>query len=472
MKYLLSISYLFLTIILLLTFRTEPRVWGSFALNGFVLFIIFFYHIFYEKNFSPFLSAFIVFNYLFLFFAPIAQIGNFTEVEKAKFPQYFPYKESLVIYTNFLIVFFNLIFFVLYVFAKQKIKPAKTKYNDLRKKYAPLLIFILLFLSFFIFVITFPIVLDEIKKPYWAKLNISKMYTLIINKTLLFLPFAGIILAKNYLKNASKNNNYYLISIMILFFLLILLWFKNPLNEKRNALGPLYITLIYIFKPKWLNSNLKMMLFLFFSMIIAFPLMALITHSSFSLTELFHKPSLLIVSLKKEGIVHVFHTLHYDAFANIMATIDYVTNNGITWGKQLLGVLTFYIPRSIWETKPIGTGQFIGRYLINKYHFVFDNLSNPLISEGYINFGIIGVILMAIFLVYFIKKMLSWLNGNCYLKKILAFYFSLHLIFLLRGDLLNGVAYFAGVVIAVWIIPSTIERFLFILFQINYDDQK
>jgi len=453
-----------LTLLLLLTFKASFPVWLSFAVNGLVLFILFIYHIFYEKTFSPFLTAFLVFNYLFLFLAPIVQIGSFYGEKAPQFAQYFPYDEKLAIYANLLIVLFNLTFFIVYTFLKRNLKPVQIKYADLKNKYSVILIFSLLIISFLIFAFTFPVVLDEIIKPYWIKLNVSKIYVLIINKTLLFLPFAGIILSKHYLdKSGKKNNNYYFVLLMMLVFFLILFWFKNPLTEKRNALGPLYITLIYIFKPKWLNNNTKMMLFLFFSMVIIFPLVAIITHTAFSLTQLLQNPALLFATSDREGFLHIFHTLHYDAFSNIMATIDYVGHEGLAWGRQLLGVLGFYIPRSLWTEKPFGTGQLVGQYLMDRYHFVFSNLSNPLVSEGFINFGVLGVILMAVLLAYFVRLMLSWINSAHYSKKILAFYFSLHMIFLLRGDLLNGVAYFAGVVIAVLLIPFLIERFIFLI---------
>ena len=461
----LVLIYTGLTLMLLLTFKATPAVWLSFAANALVLFVIFIYHIFYEKTFSPFLTSFIVFNYLFMFLAPVVQIGSFYEMKDPKFPQYFPYDEELAIYANLLIILFNLTFFIAYVLAKRKLKTVHIKYTELKKRFLPVTIFFILVFSLIIFASTYSVVLDEMIKPYWVKLNVSKLYALLVNKGLLFLPFAGIVLSKYYIdKTEKKTYNYYIVFIMMILFFLILLWFKNPLTEKRNALGPLYITLIWLFLPKWLNSNLKMMLFLFLSMVIAFPLMAIITHTSFSLLELIQNPALLLVNTERESFLHVFHTLHYDAFANIMATIEYVSEHGITWGKQLAGVLGFFIPRAIWHGKPTGTGELIGNYLIDDYHFVYANLSNPLVSEGYINFGILGVFLMAVLLAYFVRLMLSWMNSEHYLKKVLAFYFALHMIFLLRGDLMNGVAYFVGVVFSVLFLPFFIERMVFFIY--------
>ena len=71
----------------------------------------------------------------------------------------------------------------------------------------------------------------------------------------------------------------------------------------------------------------------------------------------------------------------------------------------------------------------------------YSNLSNAIVSEGYINFGFFGVVLLAIILAYFIVKFISWIISKNYFKEFISFYFALHLLFLLRGDLTNGVSY-------------------------------
>ncbi len=465
LRKILILTFVLISSALMATFKANPTIWFAFLSNGLLLFILLIYHIFYEKRFSPFLTNFIVFNYLFLWMAPIIQIGHFTDFETAKFPNNFTYQPALILFGNILIFCFNLCFFIAYLFFKRKIQPVVIKYADLKQQILPILIYSILFISILIFIYTFPVVLDEIKRPYWQKGSLSKMYTLVINKSLLFTPLGGIILARYYTaKSNKKNMNYYWVILAMILLLLILLWFKNPLTEKRNALGPLYITLIYLFYPKLLNSNIKMMTFMFFSMIILFPAVAIFTHTAASLNEIIQQPSILWSKGNDEGLIKVFSTLHYDAFANILATIDYVQIHGYSWGHQLLGALLFFIPRSIWTLKPLGTGQLVGRFLIDKYHFNFDNLSNPLVSEFYINFGFIGVLIGAIVFAAIIKKFLNWLNGKHILKRYLAFYFAVYLIFLLRGDLLNGIAYYIGVIIAVLIIPFILGRLLMYLY--------
>jgi hypothetical protein len=58
-------------------------------------------------------------------------------------------------------------------------------------------------------------------------------------------------------------------------------------------------------------------------------------------------------------------------------------------GRQALGVVLFALPRSIWPNKPVDTGTVLAGYLHNDQNY---NLSSSLWSEGYIDFGPIGLI--------------------------------------------------------------------------------
>ena len=277
-------------------------------------------------------------------------------------------------------------------------------------------------------------------------------------KVLFMIPFCGIILSYQYLKNQSKiNNNTILIFLSLIIFLVLLLWFKNPFTEKRNALGPIYLSLMYLFIPKVFSNNVKTLSFLFFIMIVLFPLSSILTHSDATFSQIINNPSILIFEAKYGGIGKTFNTLHYDAFANINATIGYVNVNGLSYGVQLLSALLFFIPRSFWVSKPISTGQLIGEDLIDNYGFNFSNLSNPIVSEGYINFGILGVLFFALVLAITIIYFIKWFNSNDILKRIMSFYFAIHLLFLLRGDFTNGFSYYVGTLFGVIVIPKFLK---------------
>ncbi|GAA3656732.1 O-antigen polysaccharide polymerase Wzy [Flavivirga jejuensis] len=205
---------------------------------------------------------------------------------------------------------------------------------------------------------------------------------------------------------------------------------------------------------------------MFISLVVLFPALSTLTHIDASLSQIISNPEELIKSYNRfGGISSAFQTLHYDAYANIMATVDYTTKNGFSLGYQLLSALLFFVPRSLWSSKPTSTGELIGDYLMNDYGLNFNNLSNCIISEAYIDFGLFGIILFAFILAYSFKFFLSWLKSNDFAKQITAFYFAVHLIFLLRGDLTNGFAYFIGVFLGIYFIPKLLERIIYFILK-------
>ncbi len=458
LKITLLITYVLITTVLFATFDTTLPVWFSFFVNAFILFCITVFHIFAEKDYSPFISSFIVFSFLFFLVAPIVQINSFEGVNR-EFITYYPYSENEAVFTNLLIFIFNIVFFSAYLFLKrQKAFKKIPKVSDTSRRLLPVTILTLAVVCILVAFLSLSFILDEISRPAWMRTEVSTVELLLWKKVFFLVPFAGVLLCFQYFKKEKKKAiNWVVIVFLCLFFLLILLWFKNPLTEKRNALGPIYICLIFLFLPRLLNTNVKTLFFLFFSMIILFPLSAILTHSDATFKEIIKEPGILIEQMKGGGIANAFNTLNYDAFSNIMTTTDYVQVHGYAYGEQFLSAFLFFVPRSIWADKPISTGQLVGEYLIDDYGFRFSNLSNPLVSEGYINFGIVGIVLVAIGLAITILKLMTWLKSDHYLKKMMAFYFGIHLIFLLRGDFTNGFSYYIGTLIGVLFIPKIIE---------------
>ena len=461
LKGVLLTFYIAITAFMFINLEVSIPLWSSFFLTAIILFSITAYHLFYEKGYSPFLSSFIVFTFLFFLAAPIAQINSFESFETARFSNNFPFRESTIIYTNILINIFNTVFIISYILFKQKvlnnIKIVKEENNAL----LPLTILVILGISIIIFIASYNFLKVEFSRPAWLKSDTSVMSILIWKKVLFMIPFAGIILCFKYLIKRPINKSNFINVILFLSILIgLFFWFKNPFTEKRNALGPIFLSLIFLCYPRVLKSNVKTLSFLFFSMIIAFPLLAMLTHSDASFSQIYNNPSIILDQMKGGGIVAAFNTLNYDAFSNIGVTVDYVNKYGFSYGYQFLGGLFFFIPRIIWIKKPFSTGQVIGEHLIDDYGFGFSNLSNSLVSESFINFGVIGVIIIPIILAIVIIHMIRWLKSDNYLKKIMAFYFAMHLIFLLRGDFSNGFTYFIGPLIAVVYFPKIIERII------------
>lgn len=463
LKTIVTFLYLCISLIAFLSFDTTPIIWSSFFVNFLLITSIAYYHLNIEKVFSPFLTSFIIFNYLFFFLAPVFQISAMNDLN-FRFPNDFAFRTSSVVFANLLILIFNIVFIFSYLYFKdKKLGKNKEQAKEVNFKYnTPLAILVLLAVCVAIAVFNYDYLLKDISESVYIIKDESTSLLLLKKKFLFFTPLGGIVLTLKHLQMTDKiNSNTFFVVFSLVIFIVLLFFFKNIFTEKRNTLGPIYIALIYLFFPKLLNSNAKFFLFMFLSMVIVFPLSSTLTHIDASLEQIFVKPSLIYESFLRFGTISgAFESLHYDAFSNIMATAEYVKLYGLSWGYQLLGVCLFFVPRSLWTTKPLSTGELIGNHLFDTTPRNFTNLSNSVVSEGFINFGFIGIVVLAIVLAYFIIKFIIWHRSEDCLKQFIAFYFAVHLMFLLRGDLTNGFSYFIGPLLSVVFLPKLLIRFI------------
>jgi O-antigen polysaccharide polymerase Wzy len=134
-----------------------------------------------------------------------------------------------------------------------------------------------------------------------------------------------------------------------------------------------------------------------------------------------------------------FTSPDYDAFAQINNTKLYTDRSGLTYGRQALGVVLFWVPRKLWANKPTDTGVL----LANSRHYPFTNLSAPLWSELFVNggwpllvIGMFGLGVIARRQDERIELTLQRARAPGVLACILPFY----LIILLRGSLLQAMS--------------------------------
>ncbi len=143
----------------------------------------------------------------------------------------------------------------------------------------------------------------------------------------------------------------------------------------------------------------------------------------------------------------------FDAYSGVLRTREYIEEPGrITKGRQLLGVALFWIPRSFWPEKPVGSGTHVAL----EYGWVSSNVSAALPAEALINFGWLGIPLFAIVFGRILRRLddLYWGVGSHVkppavrvIDVVYPFWLGM-VIFLSRGDLLSGFAYTAGITIA------------------------
>jgi hypothetical protein len=82
-----------------------------------------------------------------------------------------------------------------------------------------------------------------------------------------------------------------------------------------------------------------------------------------------------------------------DGLQSTLNVYEMVQSKGLSWGWQFLGAAMSYVPRNIWPEKAYPTGTSAAVFA----GYTFTNLSAPLISEIYVDFGMVGVAIIPFF---------------------------------------------------------------------------
>jgi hypothetical protein len=271
-----------------------------------------------------------------------------------------------------------------------------------------------------------------------ADAPVASPATLIVNRFLLFLPTATLLILVNQTIRSRGKWMFTRIAVLFLLGLLVLVT-ENPYTEKRNALGPIYIGIILIVFQGWFRTRTRRLLLLVGSMVLVFPASSIFTNA--------RNQSYGEMSFSKfwYQIQDHYFSINYDSWANIYTAIEIVKVHSMQWGHQLMGSLLFFVPSSLWTEKPFATGIFLADYLIANYGMWFTNLSAPLIAEGYLDFGYVGVIAYAGLLAGFItllNKMATRRDKNAAFP--MAIYASVFLMIILRGSLMIAFGFAAA----------------------------
>jgi oligosaccharide repeat unit polymerase len=265
---------------------------------------------------------------------------------------------------------------------------------------------------------------------------------MIIRKFLLFLPSATLLILLHETIRSERKVLFSRLCALLLLLVLVVVT-ENPLTEKRNGLGPIYLSLIFIFFELQLRSQNRRLILLIASMVLVFPAITVLTHNRDQIS------SGVNLSAVGDALKDHYFSTHYDAWANIYTTVEMVGRQGIHWGQQLLGGVLFYVPSSLWHAKPLATGIAIGNYLTANYSMWFTNLSAPLVAEAYIDFGTIGVVLYALGLAWLVARMDRFaMKGRKWASFPMAVYGAFFLMFALRGSLMIAFAYATGGLLA------------------------
>lgn len=372
-----------------------------------------------EKRAYSLNKIFYLFSLFFFGIAPYLQFSTQTSLNGARM-----LKESEFFYLNMLIliilIFYEIIYYTIYQVKESsgllKISEKFIIKQRLSQKQVLRLVLISL-VSFFIvfyfnnFNIVSMLIRGGVEK---TTIDSSQASSLIISRV--FRPLSMMA----FLYYIFSNNR----NILILSFLLAMtLLTSSPFGMARFQAAALYIPFIITTIPILRRKNV-FSLFFIFGLLIMFPFLNNFRY----VTE--------DTQIKLGLDLSTFTQGHYDSYYNFALI---VTENIISWGRQLLGVFFFWIPRSFWPNKPVGSGHFIADIV----HLINPNASCNYFAEGYINFGFLGIFVFTILLAYITARLdkiywntLHYQNNN--FSKVI-YYVLLGMLFItLRGDLSVG----------------------------------
>lgn len=164
--------------------------------------------------------------------------------------------------------------------------------------------------------------------------------------------------------------------------LLMTLILNSPIALSRFWSGTVYLGLALIIIPEnWIKGR-RIDYIVIIGLLVIFPFFSYFKR--FTLQQLFQQ-SIDI------NVFTVLSSDDFDAYSIFCKIVEYTQREGFTWGSQIRSVIFFFVPRAIVNIK----GQPTGELVFNYFNAFFSNVSAPIMGEGYIDFGIFGVITYA-----------------------------------------------------------------------------
>jgi len=191
----------------------------------------------------------------------------------------------------------------------------------------------------------------------------------------------SIILTGVNLSSRSRHERSNFAYVLFMLALILNLINNNPISLPRGQIITI-IVFVYSSLAFSISKIGRLFILLLFPIILytLFPALSMFNRLS---TTSFDFSFILPVEAMRHG--------DFDSFQSILNVTLFVTERGYNYGLSILSSLLFFVPREIWSSKATPTGPLAAEYM--GYQFL--NVSSPLPSEFYIDFGLIGVIVFA-----------------------------------------------------------------------------
>lgn len=371
-------------------------------------------------NFLSLIKTYYVFIFIFFYFTAFKQYANGINLWK-----HIGFNEENYLRTNLIIIVSMFFVMTSYMVAKKKKKSVEKnkeyKFIICKRDY---LIFILINIFSLIYCIINGSLVGRA-----AESNDSIISS--IQKVIRFLPVATFLIIDNNknIENDKLNNFFKLFNLIVI----VILFFPLSGALPRFLLFGTYIIMI---ARRIENIKYKSLfpLILLVGMCFVFP--AFNFFKSHDLKD--------ISNFKITANSFNYASVDYDAHQMTIETLEYVNQNGTTFGRNILTSILFFIPRSIWKNKLNPSGYIVAKY----FRAYFTNLSCPYIAEFYLAFGIFGVIICSILMGIILEKLDEYFFSNNVFKNSIASIILGMLIYWMRGAMLPTTAYTMALIIS------------------------
>lgn len=272
-------------------------------------------------------------------------------------------------------------------------------------------------------------------------------FSMLISRTTeAFVYFTAILSLVKYRQN-KKNIIWALINCALLLFSYF------PTGIARFAVAVLYLGAMLTYFTKFRRNRTFILLFIgAFTIILPFFSAFRVESDSLNLGHILRN---VMVNLVENWL-----QFDYDAYTLFTLTLEHVDEFGTGKGIHIITDILFWVPRSLWAGK-----AYSGSYEIAHVRNLFDNLSFPFPALGYMDGGLLGLIIVGIVIGIIMKKI-----DDSYWKKldIYGFIFRpidvlypavmLYWFFMCRGDIFYILAYLTCYLFAWYLIVHFVKN--------------
>jgi oligosaccharide repeat unit polymerase len=150
----------------------------------------------------------------------------------------------------------------------------------------------------------------------------------------------------------------------------------NPLAIPRSYLASYFLSILFVFRPLTRKLKLAILSVLIVGQVTVLPLLSELQRGSGQFDFW-------------RAVNEVSQSADFDGFQSTINVVSYADTAGFKYGANMLSAALVFVPRSVWPSKSYAAGSEAAEAM----GYAYTNVSSPLPSEFYLDFGYFGVVI-------------------------------------------------------------------------------